>query len=167
MATSQWGTVVQALATAAAANTGWRLKGDTGSGDTVTVYRGAEGVTSSDPGDYVRIGYAGDDQDGGSWSQTAGPLAATAGRPRNETGTIVCQASAQTGNPAPLDALTAAEAIVAGVESVLRSNPTLGLVPPLQRLVAEMGGASSMRWRTGKRGPICDITFTVTYTARI
>ena len=168
MATSQFGAVVQALAAkTVAATTGYRLKGETASGKTVTVYRGPENLGSSEPGDWVAIGYGGDGESAGTWDQETGPLAATAGRPRAETGQIRCLASVQTGNLDPLDSIDRCEAIVAAVETTLRADPTLGLVPPLAQLVAEMRGAGAVAWVTGPRGQRCEITFTVGYRARI
>lgn len=168
MATSQFGTVVQAVAaTVVAATIGYRLKGDTASGKTVTVYRGPEASSSSDPGDWLAVGWGGDGETAGTWSQSTGPLAATAGRPRDETGEITCLASVQTGNLDVTDSIDRCEAIVAAVEAKLRADPTVGLVPPLQRLVVEMRGAGSVRWVTGSRGQRCEITFTLGYRARI
>lgn len=171
MSASQWAVVVDRVAVLTAATAGFRLKGDTTAGRTVcVVHRGPRlGGTqgTQDPGDWLTVGWVGDGDPGGTWTQEHGPLAATAGRPRDEVGVVRCRASVKVGNLDPMDALTRAQAIAAAVEQVLRDDPTLGLVPPLSRMYAQMGGSDAVGWGTDSRGPTCDLLFNVNYRARI
>jgi len=164
MGTSQFSAVVRALRTAVAAQPGYRLPGNTALGG-ITVYIGAQPKGTTDPGDYVVIGYVGDG-DAGRWEQaqaTMGPA-----RSRDESGEIRCLASAQSGNPDPLDALDGAFAALAGVEAAVRADGSLGLVPGLQRLLAQVGGADVITWDTSPSGGHrADVQFTVRYEARI
>jgi hypothetical protein len=173
MATTQWAAVVDALVAAMRATTGYRSPYSGSSG--VTVFDGPEyGLTEEHSESYLVIGWAGDPdspEDSGQSRQTTGPLAANAGRPRDEEGTINCRAVSQIGDASLTqrsvkDARDACLAVIATVEAALRTDPTLGLVPTLSRLVAEMGGTFTPK-QYANAGIVCEIDFQVTYRARI
>jgi hypothetical protein len=173
MATTQWAAVVDALVAAMRATTGYRSPFSGNSGN--TVFDGPEyGITEERSQTFLVIGWAGDPdspEDSGQSRQTTGPLAANAGRPRDEEGVINCRAVSQAGDSSLRersmktvrdDALAA----IADVEASLRTDPTLGLVPTLSRMVAEMGGTFTPR-QYMNAGAVCEIDFQVTYRARI
>jgi hypothetical protein len=155
------------------ATTGYRSPFSGNSGN--TVFDGPEyGITEERSQTFLVIGWAGDPdspEDSGQSRQTTGPLAANAGRPRDEEGVINCRAVSQAGDSSLRersmktvrdDALAA----IADVEASLRTDPTLGLVPTLSRMVAEMGGTFTPR-QYMNAGAVCEIDFQVTYRARI
>jgi hypothetical protein len=155
------------------ATTGYRSPYSGSSG--ITVFDGPEyGLTEEHSESYLVIGWAGDPdspEDSGQSRQTTGPLAANAGRPRDEEGTINCRAVSQIGDASLTqrsvkDARDACLAVIATVEAALRTDPTLGLVPTLSRLVAEMGGTFTPK-QYANAGIVCEIDFQVTYRARI
>jgi hypothetical protein len=175
MATTQWGAVVDALVSTMRAATGYRSPYSGSSGN--TVYDGPEYALTdehADSGTFLVIGWAGDPdspEDSGQSRQTTGPLAAAAGRPRDEEGVVNCKAVSQVGDAnlserSVKDVRDAALAVISDVEASLRTDPTLGLVPTLSRLVAEMGGTFTPR-QYMSAGAVCEIEFQVTYRARI
>jgi hypothetical protein len=173
MATTQWAAVVDALVAAMRATTGYRSPYSGNSGN--TVFDGPEyGLTEEHSETFLVIGWAGDPdspEDSGQSRQTTGPLAANAGRPRDEEGVVNCRAVSQVGDASLTDRSVkdvrdAALAVIADVEASLRSDPTLGLVPTLSRMVAEMGGTFTPR-QYMNAGAVCEIDFQVTYRARI
>jgi hypothetical protein len=173
MATTQWAAVVDALVAAMRATTGYRSPYSGNSGN--TVFDGPEyGLTEEHSETFLVIGWAGDPdspEDSGQSRQTTGPLAANAGRPRDEEGVVNCRAVSQVGDASLTDRSVkdvrdAALAVIADVEASLRTDPTLGLVPTLSRMVAEMGGTFTPR-QYMNAGAVCEIDFQVTYRARI
>jgi hypothetical protein len=172
MATTQWAAVVDALVAAMRATTGYRSPYSGNSGN--TVFDGPEyGLTEEHSETFLVIGWAGDPdspEDSGQSQQTTAALDRTA-RPREERGTVNCRAVSQVGDASlsdrsVKDVRDAALAVIADVEASLRTDPTLGLVPPLALLVAEMGGTFTPR-QYMNAGAVCEIDFQVTYRARI
>jgi hypothetical protein len=173
MATTQWAAVVDALVGAMRATTGYRSPYSGNSGN--TVFDGPEyGLTEEHSETYLVIGWAGDPdspEDSGQSRQTTGPLAANAGRPRDEEGVVNCRAVSQVGDSSLTDRSVkdvrdAALAVIADVEAVAAVGPDPRLVPTLSRLVAEMGGTFTPR-QYMNAGAVCEIDFQVTYRARI
>src|SRR3954466_4537936 len=100
MATTQWAAVVDALVSTMRGTTGYRSPFSGNSG--ITVFDGPEyGLTEEHSETFLVIGWAGDPdspEDSGQSRQTTGPLAANAGRPRDEEGVVNCRAVSQVGD---------------------------------------------------------------------
>ena len=159
MSTSQWGSVVTALAGLLRVQSGYRAPTDVTDG--VTVYAGSQRRMASDLGDCIMIG------ESGTWDLSVATLAGTS-RGINESGKVVCRVTTQTGELEPLIALTSAQAVLATVETTIRTNPTLGLSPsPLSLLIAYPPTSVALGWPEGTRGQTCEILFSITYRARI
>lgn len=175
MTASLWLTAVQTLAASWAALPGYRAKGSTSSG--VTVYVGAQVDDEVDPGPragYVVVGYGGMPDrpaPSGTFRQTRGPLAAS--HPRDEQAQIRCRIVAQPGDVlgAQADVLAAAatvEGYLHDLESLLTTDPTLGIsAPASRRFLAELDNAGAWWLQQTQGGPLATLDVTVIYTARL
>jgi len=127
-------------------------------------------LTADDAPVYLIIGGSYEDEDDHG---DAGQVIATLGsRQRDEEGTVVCQAVAQSGGidlpdgPETLRALRqSAFKVLGDVAVLLRENPTLGITAP--RMVAEMGAIVPHQFLTETGGSVVVIDFRVTYIGRI
>ena len=125
---------------------------------------------SDDPGDVVMVGVPSLSSTtsiaAGSFSQVAATMGST--RTRDETGTINGVVMARNGDADATGAAadrTAAFGYVASIESALRTDPSLGLMPTFQRVVVQMSTGDVLEDKTD--GATCAISFTVAYVARI
>lgn len=87
---------------------------------------------------------------------------------RDERGTIGCLIRAQTGGSADADIVateTRAFTALGDVEGLIRADPNLGLSPN-PRLYIQLEAAGAIR-TTVDTGIVCDLEFTVIYSARI
>ena len=171
MTASLWLTAVQALADAWSSTTGYRAAASSDS-DPVTVFVGAqvddENIPTGGTG-YVVVGYGGTPERpaaSGSFRQTRGPMASS--HPRDEVAQIRVRCVAQPGDGDIVAAATAAEGYLHDLESLLTTNPTLGIsAPSSRRFVAELDGAGSWVLQQTSGGPLAMVDATVTYTARL
>ena len=127
------------------------------------------GFTDSQTGTAVMVGatdpFGEGDQDttdssSQDWASTG------SGARRDETGDIQCVAMSWTGNTGETgvqQAYEAAYSAAAGVETYLRSNPTVGGVSGL--LWAEFGTESAAR-EFDDNGPVCLLQFSIHFRAR-
>lgn len=182
MATSQWARVVDALVDTMRAQSGYRTPGADADADHVLVVDGIEIVhTEDNAARYLVIGGTYEDEEAPG---VVGQAVATLGtnRSRDENGTVLCTAAAWSGDVVLPDASVAvaseaktarqlradAFGILAGVESVLRANPTLGLVGGgVQHMNVEIGDRTSVSQVVNDDGVACVVTFAVAFTARI
>ncbi len=126
------------------------------------------GVTE-DPRDFLMIGV--DDPTSNSPASGSSEQAMATmgtGRPRDETGTIICAAQSSNGNGSSGQkaARDAAYSYMAAVETLLRSSPSLGLTSPVT-VVVQMGGTTSLIQGQDDHGADALLIFTVTYKIRI
>lgn len=167
---SLWLTAVQALATAWAALPGYRVFASTTSA-AATVYIGAQVADENAPDmkGWVVVGYGGEPTrptPSGSFRQTRGPM--TSSHPRDEASQIRVRCVAQPGDGGVIAAALQVEGYLHDLESLLSTNPTLGIsAPTSRRFLAELDQAGS--WWLGQtvNGPGATIDATVTYTARL
>lgn len=90
-------------------------------------------------------------------------------RHRQEDATIRCRAIASSGDVAEGSVQAvwdAAAGIVDDVDTMLRANPSLGLVPAYRHLEAGFGGVTATRPDLSS-GPLVEIYFSVDVTARL
>ena len=163
MATTLWGEVVDALVATMRATSGYRSPTSTSSG--ITVYDGPEVLLSGEPaGSFLVIGST-KEVSGADYAGRSGQTSATFGnRSRDEAGTIVCQAVAQSGDVDVKAVRDAALAVMGDVEDALRADNGQGVNTGYYCLV-EQGDATISQYVTG--GAVCEIEFMVTYKARI
>lgn len=162
-----WPLVLGALRDLLAARPGYRLPTDTAPLGATTVYVGSQIVAAIEPGDWVLLGPGRDGETAGSWQQEQGPAARARGL-RTETGVIEVECGAMDGAPDPLVTLGRAFTALRGLELLVASDPTLGLVPgsaPLVRVGPPSGG--SVAWSDSERGSRCILSATLPYVARI
>ena len=166
MATSKWAAVVSALYDVLGATSGYRKAEDYGTG--IPVFLGPDiGAHEMDASSWLTIAWAGTpdspESPGGIQQEVAGMAASD--RPRDETGTIRCRACCQLGDISLMDALEAAQTLMATVETAIRTDPYVGL-----------GAASNLRWaqtQSGEAmwdltdGAVAWWTFELTYKARL
>jgi hypothetical protein len=180
-AASRWPAVVKALVDLLYARPGYRAAGDdAGNQDDVLVLDGPEVELTADLADrFILIGSTldvdGDDQ--GETSQTLATV--SAGQNFDETGTVVCQAVAQTGSlelahPGVLTAdrttmrwLTArAFAIFDDVIDITKATPGLGIDAPRIH-VQRRGRVIPRRYQTDTGGAVVTVEFTIGYDTRL
>jgi hypothetical protein len=167
MAVTRWPDVVAALITLMRATAGYRDPSAYGS--EIPVYDSFGIGRDEQPVDaYLVIAWAGDPdslEDGGDSGQG---IATLGNNTRDEKGTVRCRAVGQYGTGAgridPTAARATAFAVMGAVETLLRGNPTLGIVAP--RMLARIGQIESIQ-QWANEGPCCALTFTVTYDTRI
>lgn len=161
---TRWLTIARQLATLQQARPGFRAP-DTETADRPVFLGPTYGITGDHPVSWLSIGWAGT-PDRTTEAGESGQSTATLGnRGRDERGVIRCRAIAQTGDRATEDAEAEVNTILASLEDLLRTNPTLGLDQAWMRS-AEMG--SDMRFAprfTAGFVLVCD--FSITYRARI
>ena len=169
MAASQWGVVALAATTLMRATTGYRSPDGFGGGGGIPVYFGPEpGITGDRVFSYLIIGWSGDPdnpQPAGDVTQDPGPISPQ--RARDERGDIRCRAVIQNGETSVAAfeaAVTAAYQIVADVESLTRTNPTLGLPQPTMKWAFVTAGGPLLEFNGGA---VASVDFTVTYEARL
>jgi hypothetical protein len=150
MATSAFPAVVDALIALSAAAM-----------PTVAVVEGIN--PSRDPGSFLMVNVDAGDVDGAPSPRIEQSRATMSGA-RNEQGVVVCAAESWNGDGNPKAARDAAFAVVAGVENLLRSTPTLGLSVVLK---TEFGEDIYPRPGQGDFGAECFVIFSVAYLARI
>lgn len=171
MTASLWLTAVQALATAWSAMPGYRAFGSS-TAAAATVYVGGQVDDENNPGadrGYVVVGYGGTPErpaSSGSFRQTRGPMAAA--HPRDEAAQIRVRCVAQPGDGGVLAAALTCEGYLHDLESLLTTNPTLGISAPVsRRFLAELDAGGSWALRPTTDGPQAVLDATVTYTARL
>ena len=163
MATSRLDDVINALLSLLRAETGYRAPSTEGTG--VPVFDGPE--VAGDRFTEPQLIIVGDSPAGGAatFEQVGVTMAATT-RPRDETGTVYVSAIANDGNT-PAEARASALALVATVETLVRTNPDLGL-----------GSGSGFRWvgsptsvdltqTAHPNGFTAQLDFSLTYMARL
>lgn len=155
------------------AGTPWASPWDAGRPESsCPVYDGPEVLASGDADPRLLIvAWSGAD-DGGS-QVSSGQTVATIGtqQHREETGSVLCVAVAQTGDSGPgvpRSVRGDAVGIVHGVDAWLRAHGSLGLVPTYRDIFARVGNVESVRtFTTNAAGTVCEISFTINYRARI
>lgn len=164
MATTRWAEVVDALVETMRSTSGFRAPSAAGSG--IPVYDSVEvdGQEERPIGTYLVVAYPGDvdsPTEGGRSTQTPGPMGTT--RPMDEDGSVELVAVVQTGDHDGVSAVRAAAvAVMAAVESALRSDPTLGGV--VYWCLPE-GGSSFKQYLAD--GIVVEVAFAVNYYARV
>jgi hypothetical protein len=163
-----WPLVLGALRDLLAARPGYRLPTDTAPLGATTVYVGSQIVAAVEPGDWVLLGPGRDGEAAGSWRQGDDVVSARARGIRTERGEIEVECGAMDGAPDPLVTLGRAFAALRGLELLVASDPTLGLVPgssPLVRVGPPERG--SVAWGDSERGSRCIVSAALPYMARI
>ena len=167
---SVWHTISSALLTGMRARTGYCSTSAYVSG-LIPVYDGVEAHLARDQGParflVVRfVGTKDDPQAAGGVGQSTGPLGTL--RPRTERGYIRCRAAAQTGDAGITGDASAqwdaAYGVLADVEDLMRTSPTLGVVAT--HIVVELGAVDDARQYEAD-GIVTELDFTVNYRARI
>lgn len=171
MTATLWLTAVQALAGAWAALPGYRAFGSS-TAAAATVYVGGQVDDENNPAQdsgYVVVGFGGEPgrpAPSGSFTQSAGPMSSS--HPRDERASIRVRCVAQPGGGTLLAAALTCEGYLHDLESLLTTNPTLGIsAPTSRRFKAELDSAGSYGLRPTIGGPQAVIDATVTYTARL
>lgn len=164
--TSKWTAVASATATVMRAVSGYR--NPTTESDDIPVFLGPDyGVREMSAPSWLTIAWCGDPdspEPPGRIEQLPAAQAASV-RPRDETGTIRCRACAQTGDRDFISAMTDAQAIVAAVETAVRSDPYIGLTASSNlRIVQVLNGQPD--WFAAD-GAVATWTFELVYTARL
>jgi len=172
MATTLWPQIVDALVAACRAQVGYYDPG-AAAGSGIPVYDGTEIALTNEPAQqYLVIGWSGDPdrpQDAGRSAQDPGPMS-TLVRARDELGTVECLAVSQPGD-ASIGARSvktsrdAAYQIMATVEQICRGTavgPTLGISNNLWAFVTQHSVQQYL-----DEGAVCEISFTVSYRARL
>jgi hypothetical protein len=167
VASTQWAAVALAATTLMRATAGYRSPEGAGTG--VPVFFGPEyGITGDRAFSWLSIAWSGDPDlpaPAGGVEQTPGPISPQ--RPRDERGEIRCRACVQngeTGDAAFEAATLAAYQIVADVEALTRTNPTLGLAQPTMKWLFLTAGAPILQFQGG---PVAAVDFTLTYETRL
>jgi hypothetical protein len=167
--------VISALVDGLRGTTGWRSPWDSHATAADTpVYDSTEAylVESADT-ELLIVGYAGD-RDGGE-AASAGQAVATigTGQHREETGTVVCVAIAQSGDSAieagVVPALRGTAAgIIHRVDDYLRAHGSLGLVPAYRDVFARVGSIRAFRpWTADAGGIVAEFEFEITFRVRL
>jgi len=172
VSSSLWLTAVQALAAQLAALPGYRAYQSSTSA-ACTVFVGAqvddEELPDGTSTGYVVIGYAGTSDrptPSGTFRQTRGPMSSA--HERNEVSQIRVRCCAQPGDGGIVAAALQAEGYLNDIESLLTSNPTLGIsAPTSRRFLAELDNAGGWYLQQTDGGPLATVDVVVTYTARI
>lgn len=167
MTTARLPAVLDALVALARAEPGHRDPESATSG--VPVFDGPQyGITSDRLTTWLAIGWSGDPdspEDAAEAGQTIGTIGSAA-RTRDELGEIRCRAVSQTGDrAAPKATRDAVFAEMAVMETICRTNPTLGLDPSWMRR-ATIANRYSIR-QENKAGPVCTLDFVIEFRTRI
>lgn len=125
-------------------------------------------ITDS-PGDFLMVGVEDPETVTLARSAQASQSAATlsSNRSRDETGTITLAALSWNGDDDLQAARTTAYGIVAAVENLLRSNPSLGLVPTFAYMVAEMGQNMTLSQAQTDVGASVLVVFDIAFKTRL
>jgi hypothetical protein len=168
MASTQWASVALAATSLMRGTAGYRSPEAAGTG--IPVFFGPEyGITADRASTWLSIAWSGDPdlpQPAGGVTQDPATLAAGT-RPRDETGQIHCRACVQngeTGDAAFEAATLAAYQVVADVEALTRTNPTLGMAQPTMLWAFVTADAPILQFQGG---PVAAVDFTLTYQARL
>lgn len=167
MATTKVAAVIEAAVDAIRALPGYRDPDDTTTAG-IPVHDGpAYEVAGDNEPVWLCIGWSGDD--GGDESATSSQSTASlGGYQRDEAGTIACLVEARSGDGSQ-DAIrtvrTEALAVVADVEDLLRTSPTVGLSQAWMRW-AEVGGRTTLAQDMAE-GARIRVAFEINYRARI
>jgi len=135
---------------------------------TVRVYDGF-GVTD-DPGDFLMVGI--DDPLSADAATTAAmqqrPATGGTGRSRDETGELWCSALSWNGDANQKAARDAAFAIVAAIETLCRTSPSLGIAG-YGYVVTSVGGSGNFTVRSDQNdtGAMTSVSFPVAFAARL
>lgn len=131
---------------------------------TVTVYDGF-GV-SEDPGDFLMVGVDDPDRPDAAFAGSSRQGWATTGAQgaRDEEGDITCAALSWNGNGDQQSARTAAFATCAAVETLLRTNPTLGVS---SLLWTSYGTDTQLSQSQDNNGALALVVFRVAFRARL
>lgn len=162
--------VIDRLVELAAGQAGYIRYGQPGA-DEIIVFDGPEWSETDDPCDALVVGWSGGDDDAATpaatSNQTAGPIAA-GNRPRDEVGTVLCRAIAQT-KDSPKAARDAAKAIVVTLAGLCRADPSLAL-----NTSDTIGGVRTIAYVTtgdlvqyNSRGYVAEWEFTITFLTRV
>lgn len=169
---SLWLTAAQALASSWAALPGYRAWQSSTSAP-CTVFVGAqvddEEIPDGASTGYVVVGYGGTPAKptpSGSFRQTRGPMSSA--HERDESAKLMVRCCSQPGGGGIVEAALTAEGYVSDLETLLRTNPTLGIsAPTSRRFLAELDNAGGWYLRQTEGGPLATVDVVVTYTARI
>jgi hypothetical protein len=170
MSATAWGVVVDALLARMTARSGYRSSWVQGTGR--PVFDGADlGLTEDQAGTFLAIAWPGDPDTPAEAGQS-GQVIATLGtlRHRQEDATVRCLAVDQRGDVGPgvtAASRTAALSVLDDVDAELRADPTLGLQPTFQSVVARIGGLPSIRSLLTERGVVTLVEFDVIFSVRI
>lgn len=159
--------VLDALVALARASAGHRDPEALVSG--IPVFDGPQyGITSDRAGTWLAIGWSGEPdspEDAGDGEQAIATIG-NAARSRDDDGEIVCRAVSQSGDRTGIKiARDAVFAEMALLETICRTNPTLGLDPSWMRY-ARLTRRYSIRQEYAA-GPVCTLDFFVGYKSRI
>lgn len=130
----------------------------------VLVYDGF-GVDAEPGKKYLMVGVDDVDAKGASWAATSEQEWANANNTsRDEEGVVVCAALAWNGDSDPKAARDAAFAVVAAVENLCRTNPSLGVATLLW---TSAGHRLQLTQDQGEAGAVAVVVFHIRYRARI
>lgn len=169
MSTSAWWTVVLAVRSSwlAVSSATYRLAQDSTSDAPCTLYVStAIGLDEDTGGDYVVVAWPGEpdrETSPGGGEQKFAPLAATAGRPRDEKATIAVRIVAQDGDDDPESTTARAMTYLGDLETFLRADPTLGIAA--RQMKVELSRFELLP--SLNRGSVVPIDVTLSYSARI
>jgi hypothetical protein len=161
---TRWVTVARQVAALQAARPGFRAP-ETVSNDTPVFFGPVYGISGDHAAKWLAIGWAGTPTRVTEAGESGQSTATLGNRGRDERGVIRCRACAQTGDRATTATEDAVDVILASVEDLLRTNPTLGLDQAWMRS-AEMGSDMRIQPRFAS-GFVLEVDFTITYRARI
>lgn len=130
----------------------------------------SDGFTlTEDPGDFMMIGVEDPDNEGFETSADSQQEWAHANHTaRNQTGDITCAALSWNGNSDQKAARDAAYRLTSALATLLRNDPSLGLVPgSASMLVASFGTREQLIQTKDEKGALSLVVFTVHFQARI
>lgn len=169
MSTSTWWTVALAVRAAwvAVDPARYRLAQDSTSDAPCTLYAATGvGLDEDTAGDFVVVAWPGEpdrERSPGGADQTFAPLAASAGRPRDERGRVEVRVVAQDGDDDPESTTARAMTYLGDLETFLRADPTVGI--SARRMVVEVSRFEVLP--SLNRGSVVAIDVTLAYSARI
>lgn len=170
MSATAWGVTVDALLARMTGRSGYRSSWVEGVGR--PVFDGVDiGLAEDQAGTLLVIAWPGDPDTPAEAGQS-GQVVATLGtlRHRQEEGTVRCLAIDQRGDVGPgitAASRAAALSVLDDVDAEVRADPTLGLQPAYQAVVARIGGLPSIRGLLTERGVVTWVEFDVIFSVRI
>jgi hypothetical protein len=145
---------------------------DTRSASSCPVYDGPEVMAAEDDDAVLLVvGWTGEDDTG--LQVSSGQAVATIGtsQHREEMGSVLCVAVAQTGDSGAGVARIVRDqacAVVRDVDVWLRAHGSLGLVPGYRSVFARIGDIHSVRtFTTNAAGVVCELSFTINFSVRL